>query len=174
MILLLYVLIGLCNGLLDSFLDWVNEELECLDQQEIMMKRAMLTAKHTILNTTVERGVWNDTPDGKKLKSLLQKKRYRVNKFREMGTIVNIVQYVTQSGADSPFNASKMLHDFEAFVQYDGVVEEDAIEGLMIITIDATVDQEARGRIDMCYQEVMAVEEELAHLKEIKKVIQTS
>jgi len=40
------------------------------------------------------------------------------------------------------------LQDFEACVQYDGVAEEDAEEGLVIITIDASVDQEARVRID--------------------------
>jgi len=171
MIPLLHVLIGLGNDLLDSFLDWVNEELECLDQQEIMTKRAMLTAEHKILDTTAERDVWNGTLDGKRLKSLLQKKRYRVNKLREMGAIVTLAQEANQSGADSPFNASEMLQDFEAFVQEDGVAEEDAEDGLMSITIDASVDQEARGRIELCYQEVMAVEEELAPLKEIKKVI---
>ena len=88
-----------------------------------------------------------------------------------MGAIVNLAQEANTSGADSPFNPSGMLQDSEACVQYDGVAEEDAEEGLVIITIDASVDQEARGRIELCYQEVMAVEEELAPLKETKKVI---
>jgi len=109
MTLLLYVLIGLDNDLLDSFLDWVNGELEYLDQQEIMTKRGMLK--------------------------------------------------VNQSGADSPFNASKMIQDFEAFVQYDGVAEEDAEEGLTTITIDASVDEDAIARIEMCHQEVISVEQ---------------
>ena len=76
-----------------------------------------------------------------------------------MGDIVKLVQEVSQSGADSPFNASKMIQDFEAFVQYDGVAEKDAEEELMTITIDTSVDEDARARIEKCHEEVIAVEQ---------------
>jgi len=179
MIPLLHVLIGLGNDLLDSFLDWVNEELECLDNQEILTKRAIRTAEHKIIDATAERDAWLGSAAGKKLKSLEGMVRYRKNKLRELGAIVKSVQDARQSGIDSPLDTNEMLQDFEHFVDCDfdddlngmSADDEEPMDGsLFTVEIDPSMSDDLKAKIVSCHEEAKAAERESAALLEAKKI----
>ena len=80
---LLHVLIGIGNDLLDGFRDWVNDEVESLDHQEVRTRRVVQRADHRIIDTIAERDDWDDTPDGMLLKQLKGKMRCRRGVLRE-------------------------------------------------------------------------------------------
>ncbi|KAL7530344.1 hypothetical protein ACHAXR_003439, partial [Thalassiosira sp. AJA248-18] len=129
MIPLLHVLIGIGNDLLESFRDWVNEEVECLDHQEVLTRRAVRTAEHKIIDTIAERDDWDAAPKGKKRTSLLGMIRRRMQKLERLGAIISIVNDTNENEDNSPVDVSELLQEFQEFVDDDNDLEEDVNPG---------------------------------------------
>ena len=87
---LLHVLIGIGNDLLNRFWDWVNNEVESIDHQEVHTRRAAQRAAHRIIDTITERDNWDDTPDGVLLKQLKEEMRYYRGLLRYHGARVQV------------------------------------------------------------------------------------
>ena len=79
---LLHLRIGIGNDLLQSFRDWVSEEIECLDKQEVLTCRAVRDAEHKIVDTIADRDAWDAAPRGKNLASLKRKITARMTKLK--------------------------------------------------------------------------------------------
>ena len=115
---LLHVLIGIGNDLLSSFRDWVNDEIESLDQQEVRTRRAVHVAEHKIIDTIVERDDWDDAPDGKALKSLKNRIKYRADKLKELGALLELAQDTSTNNVNSPGQEEfeQFMSGFDSFV----------------------------------------------------------
>ena len=125
MIPLLHVLIGIGNDLLESFRDWVNDEIESLDQQEVRTRRAVRTAEHKIIDYIGERDEWDKCNKGTKLSSLKSRIRYRKEKLVTLGAIVNVVNDANNGQTDSPVDVDDLLQEFEGFVNANTDMEEE-------------------------------------------------
>ena len=96
------MLIGIGNDLLDSFRDWVNEEIESLDQKEVRTRKLLQQAEHKVIDLVAERDDWDDTPDGRNLQSLKRKMNYRAKKLKELGAIIKVATSTSSNNTDSP------------------------------------------------------------------------
>jgi hypothetical protein len=67
---LLYCLIGIGNNLLDKFCDMIRANFEKLSTEEVKLAQRLTTYKIIIVDTVKERVEFDQSPDGKKLKSL--------------------------------------------------------------------------------------------------------
>ena len=114
---LLHVLIGIGNDLLYAFMDWVNDEVESLDQQEVRTRRSVQSAEHKIIDAQAQRDDWDDTPDGRRLQSLKGMRRYRKNKLVEVGALVVAKKTVPETkGSPGDVAVEKLLSSFDDFV----------------------------------------------------------
>ena len=145
---LLHVLIGIGNDLLDGFRDWVNDEVESLDHQEVRTRRAVQRAEHRIIDTIAERADWDDTPDGVLLKQLKGKMRYRRGLLRKHGARM---QFAATQAAEEQHQAiedvgvEQLLSDFGTLVGEDyGDGEDDGAEGTADVGLDGEDNTEER------------------------------
>jgi len=118
MVPLLHVLIGIGNDLLTSFRDWVNDEVECLHQQEVRTRQAATTAEHKIIDYGAEFETYKMSPRGKRYDSIKNMIRYRKTKLERLGAIVNVATN-TNKNDDSPVEVEELLNQFDEFVAED-------------------------------------------------------
>ena len=121
---LLHLLIGIGNDLLQSFRDWVNEEIECLDHQEVLTRRAVRDTKHKIVDTIADRDEWDAAPRGKNLASVKRKIAARMTKLKKLGAIITVVSKDTTKDS-SPVDVAELLKEVQEFVAADNDVEEE-------------------------------------------------
>ncbi|KAL7529504.1 hypothetical protein ACHAWF_003005, partial [Thalassiosira exigua] len=181
MIPLLHILIGIGNDLLDSFREWVNEELEDIDNQEYQTRKAVTTAEHLIIDDIAERDEWDASADGKKLKSLKNKVRARKKSMEKLGALITIVSEARANNEDSPLEVQDLLNEFEQHVDAtqgdddddpaaaDGEdMEEEQGEGDVRVDLPEGLCPEVKAKIDRYHAEMEQAKLDLAPLEEVR------
>jgi hypothetical protein len=77
MVPILHALIGIGNQLLTKFCDVVNEYFECWSADEVNTRRTIPIIQQILEEKITERKAWDQSVDGKRLKSLQSRKRRR-------------------------------------------------------------------------------------------------
>ncbi|EJK66743.1 hypothetical protein THAOC_12304, partial [Thalassiosira oceanica] len=111
MVPLLHCLIGVGNDLLASFLDWVNEEIECWDQQEVRTRSLITTAEHKIVDEIALRDEYDESKNGKELKS----KKGVMNRRKKAIEAVGALVVVSDSSRNQDVT-DKLLEQCEEFL----------------------------------------------------------
>ena len=184
MIPLLHVLIGIGNDILDSFLDFVSEEIESLDLQEYKTRRAISLAEHKIIDTTLQRDEWDDTPDGKRLKSLRGLVNRRKTAIEKLGALITVAVQAAEANIDVPLDHEELLNEFGNFVSIDfdevevnddGHDDEvDGVElgdGVLSINVPHTLEPAVKAKIAKYVADMHKAKKELEPLAEERKVI---
>ncbi|KAL7553941.1 hypothetical protein ACHAWF_017571 [Thalassiosira exigua] len=181
---LLHLLIGIGNDLLDSFCDWVNEELESLDNREYQTKKAVTTAEHLIIDQVAERDEWDASADGKKLKSLKSKVRARKKSMEKLGALISLVSEARERDDNSPVSVQDLLDEFGQHVDAqaddpegeeeeedsEAVTDEDEDEeekreGDVVVEIPEGVSPEVKEKIDRYRSEMEQAQRDLGPLE---------
>ena len=183
---LLHTLIGIGNDLLESFREWVNEEIENWNQQEYRTRKAISTAEHKIIDELAARDEWDASPDGRRLLSLQGMIRNRKKTMLRLGAVLRVADEASNNNSNSPLDVNELLTAFSSFVQEDVVDDDtDGIEGsadtmdddigveevtnaredeASTIRIPASLDSVVRSKIEKYREDMEAKQRELEPL----------
>ena len=119
---LLHCLIGIGNDLLDQFRDVVDERIACLSKEERESRKAATAIAAEIGSLIEDRVVFDSSENGKDLKSLKSRRRYRESALKKLGAI-EVVERSTV--ANDEFSVISLLKDVESLVdRSDAGIEE--------------------------------------------------